>query len=488
MSSIRDRLRRLNRPHAAEGVAEPVDEAERLQELERIIAADTARAAVVAPRTADSAPSSRAAEPVVAPPSRAPSAAAEAEAVGNGASRPSSSRVARASTTADDGPRFVPLDELDPSDNRLRRRKSEPTASRREPIEALPERTTIGKDASFLSLVSSRRFDAWKQRQAGSLDVGEPPAPRSIEYVADREPPSSQARSPLVRTTPRSSDRRGLPRPLSEPSAVAHATAPSVAVDSPPSRVASGPTEARSGPAVHLAQALDGRWICGAHGPCFAAFERVDSASLFGSVRVGEPFDLPASTWHHLGGESLSRLEDLVFLDLETTGTEPSRDLAFVIGVGRASREGFEVEQIAVHHPGEEVAALGALLERLRGVRGVVTFNGQRFDMRFLRTRFARHGLDVAPLELAHFDLYLLARKAWGRQQPRYRLIDLEQNVLGFGRVDDVPGAEAPRRYARYRQSGDISLIVPVFEHNRHDIVAMFPLLGRIASQMASRG
>jgi uncharacterized protein YprB with RNaseH-like and TPR domain len=424
-------------------------------ELERIMAAEVATprtpAPAPAPRPAPSAPAAlRAPEPRVPPPRRAPIR-----------EEPDENTL-----------RVVPFDELEPSDNRLRRRRPAGAArgyseSANTEAPPLPQRTTIGKDASFLSLLSTKRFEAWKGRSADH------PQEHDVERVWEPEV------EPVRRVPPSAAPARSLP-----PAPAAARPAPAVArAATPNSSARTGTTTAGRG---HIAESLPGRWLRGEHGPCFAAFEAVAHNSMFGAVEVGEARGLGAAHFRALdrGGE-LTSLDGAVFLDLETTGTDPTSDIPFVIGLGQPGRDSFDVEQLAVHHPGEELAALGALVQRLKDVQALVTYNGQRFDLRFLRTRFAKYGLDPTPLDRMHFDLYLMARKAWGRTQPRYRLVDLEQNVLGYSRVDDVPGAEAPLRYAQFRRTGDVTPILPIFEHNRHDIVAMFPLLGRIARQMS---
>jgi hypothetical protein len=52
-------------------------------------------------------------------------------------------------------------------------------------------------------------------------------------------------------------------------------------------------------------------------------------------------------------------------------------------------------------------------------------------------------------------------------------LSSLEQSVLGFHRLNDVPGFEIPARYFHFVRTGDASVIEGVLEHNRHDLVSL---------------
>jgi tetratricopeptide (TPR) repeat protein len=56
----------------------------------------------------------------------------------------------------------------------------------------------------------------------------------------------------------------------------------------------------------------------------------------------------------------------------------------------------------------------------------------------------------------------------------------LEHQVLGAGRFDDVPGAEAPARYFQFVRSGDSRLLAGVLEHNRLDLLSLAGLTAQL--------
>ncbi len=57
----------------------------------------------------------------------------------------------------------------------------------------------------------------------------------------------------------------------------------------------------------------------------------------------------------------------------------------------------------------------------------------------------------------------------------------LEQDILGFHRAGDVPGAEIPARYFHYARTGDVRPLERVLEHNRYDLVSLAALASVIA-------
>ena len=87
--------------------------------------------------------------------------------------------------------------------------------------------------------------------------------------------------------------------------------------------------------------------------------------------------------------------QDVVYLDIETTGLSPAYDQLTIVGVS-------DGETYRVFRAG---ADLDALPEYLRRFRVIITFNGAGFDLRFLRAAFPH--LLLPPL---HIDLRRVGR------------------------------------------------------------------------------
>jgi uncharacterized protein len=170
-----------------------------------------------------------------------------------------------------------------------------------------------------------------------------------------------------------------------------------------------------------------------------------------------------------------------LFLDTETTGLSGGTGtVAFLLGLGFFEGDAFVVEQVLVEDLGEELPMLAHLCERLRGREAVVTFNGKSFDFPLLKTRLELAKMEV-PTGFGHVDLLHVARRvhtAWGVARKSMKLGALERDVLGFERVDDVPGSEVSVRYMHYLRGGDEALLRGVIDHNVWDIVSMAALLG----------
>ncbi len=212
-----------------------------------------------------------------------------------------------------------------------------------------------------------------------------------------------------------------------------------------------------------------------------------------GWSRVGD-YTFVRTRWidNPLGSQNLSEhlvpdgfgTGDLVFFDTETTGLSGGAgNFIFLFGLARPRAEGefIECEQIFLSDfPGER-EFLEAVWQRITGKKLFVSYNGKSFDSHVLKTRFILNNLDCG-LE-RQIDLLYWSRRLWKRLLDNCSLGNIEREVLGIHRCDDVSGAEVPGIYFRYLRTGEEGLLPAVFQHNLQDIislVSLFVLLNRI--------
>jgi len=169
----------------------------------------------------------------------------------------------------------------------------------------------------------------------------------------------------------------------------------------------------------------------------------------------------------------------VAWLDTETTGLAGGTGTyVFLVGIAAIEDGEFVLTQYFLRHLSAEAEMLGALRDHLRHFDGLVTFNGARFDLPLLQTRFLlsriRHQFEDAP----HLDVMSLARRLWYRRLGGYSLGLLEERVLRVDRLEDVPGWMIPSLYVQYLSCGDLDLLEPVFAHNAADLLSLVSLHG----------
>jgi uncharacterized protein YprB with RNaseH-like and TPR domain len=200
-----------------------------------------------------------------------------------------------------------------------------------------------------------------------------------------------------------------------------------------------------------------------------------------GSAGIGDLADLPADLFETLSDGSVSSVppEDLAFLDTETTGLAGGTGTcAFLVGVGRITPDGFRVRQFFMRDYAEEASLLAALDLHLKQFRVLVTYNGRTFDQPLLETRYRLNRARPPFARMEHLDLLHGARRLWKLRFESCRLVDLENQVLGFEREGDIPGALIPYIYFEYLRTRHAARLLPVFHHNATDILTLACLAG----------
>lgn len=148
----------------------------------------------------------------------------------------------------------------------------------------------------------------------------------------------------------------------------------------------------------------------------------------------------------------------VAYLDIETTGLSIGRDALTVVGIYDGRRRRSFVR-------GEDLEHVPRAIER---AKLLVTFNGSRFDLPFLRKAFPRLGLDKI-----HFDvLHPLRRLGF---VGGLKAIEAE---LGIRRSEDTAGLhgfDAVRLWRRYERGDDDALDL-LLEYNMEDVVNLEPL------------
>jgi uncharacterized protein YprB with RNaseH-like and TPR domain len=200
------------------------------------------------------------------------------------------------------------------------------------------------------------------------------------------------------------------------------------------------------------------------------------SHRMHGSADIGALVELPSDFLDALGGSEIAAAppERWAFLDTETTGLAGgSGTYAFLIGVGRITPEGFRVRQFFMREYAEERSLLHALKVHLAEFDVLITYNGKSYDQPLLETRF-RITRQAPPFaRMGHLDLLYGARRLWKLRIESCRLIQLEQQILGFYREGDLPGELIPYVYFEYLRSREAGRLVPVFHHNAIDILTL---------------
>jgi len=226
---------------------------------------------------------------------------------------------------------------------------------------------------------------------------------------------------------------------------------------------------------------LSGQEVETAFGRHFETEKLFEGHRRHGSADIGALADLPPNLLDSIseGGVPEAPPEEWAFLDTETTGLAGGTGTcAFLVGVGRITREGFRVRQFFMRDYAEEPSLLDALTRHLAPFRVLITYNGRTFDQPLLETRY-RLNRTLPPFSrMEHLDLLYGARRLWKLRFESCRLVDLENQVLGVERHGDLAGALIPYVYFEYLRTREAARMLPIFHHNATDILTLACLTG----------
>ncbi|MBU0596074.1 ribonuclease H-like domain-containing protein [Candidatus Bipolaricaulota bacterium] len=183
---------------------------------------------------------------------------------------------------------------------------------------------------------------------------------------------------------------------------------------------------------------------------------------------------LPSSSSLFLNLLCLFAPEDLVFFDLETLGLSGSP--VFLGAIGRFENDGFVVRQFLAPTPAEEVAVLERMNAELAAAHALLSFNGKSFDANVLRERCAYYEVPLPEVDV-HVDLLHQARNALRDRVENCQLGTIEREILGIEREADLPSEQVPLYYTLYLETGSASVLLPIINHNRQDLISLAHLV-----------
>ena len=209
--------------------------------------------------------------------------------------------------------------------------------------------------------------------------------------------------------------------------------------------------------------------------------ERLPLTGELGAIALHSLRDKPC-----LPGDAPGDSHRRIYIDTETTGLSGgSGTLAFLVGIAVVGDDAIELSQFLLTRFSAEGALLSALAGRLSADDRLVSYNGKSYDLPLLLTRYRMQGLACSFARLPHTDLLHPVRRLFGKRWRDCRLLSVEQQLLGFSRVDDLPGSEAPAAWFGYMRGGEAGPLIKVVEHNRQDIVSLAVAHSALAQAIA---
>ncbi len=173
----------------------------------------------------------------------------------------------------------------------------------------------------------------------------------------------------------------------------------------------------------------------------------------------------------------------LLFFDIETTGFTAGTSSLYLIGAVSWQKESWLLHQWFAQSPEEEADVLRAFLDFSKSFKQLVHFNGDRFDLPYLKDKCHAFGMEDSLSSLISRDLFRMVR-------PLKTLLKLNalnqrslEEYLGIYRRDPYSGGELIQVYKEYVQYHTEGPLQKLLLHNHDDLQGMLDILPILSYQ-----
>ncbi|MBR1629426.1 MAG: ribonuclease H-like domain-containing protein [Lachnospiraceae bacterium] len=180
--------------------------------------------------------------------------------------------------------------------------------------------------------------------------------------------------------------------------------------------------------------------------------------------------------------------EDMLFTDIETLGFSAEKDPIYLIGTASLKEKSLHITLYLAETPAEEADILSAFLEELGSFYKIITFNGERFDLPFLKKR--AEALGIAPEARQRLDADenatdpLVSIDLLRQIRQNKELLPLShfnqtsiEAFLDVERKDEYDGGKLIPVYRRYAKTQDPKDEDLLLLHNFEDVKGMIRIL-----------
>ncbi len=174
-------------------------------------------------------------------------------------------------------------------------------------------------------------------------------------------------------------------------------------------------------------------------------------------------------------------LEDILFLDIETTGLSPRSTNLYLVGCIYFQEEKWHYIQWLAETYDEELQVLTAFFEFAHPYKFLIHFNGNRFDLPYLLQKAEQYEMPYSFEDKDGIDIY---RRILGYRDiiglPNLKQKTIEE-FLGINRDDPYTGGELISRYHDYVCDKDQSIMEELLLHNADDLKGMLKVVSMLS-------
>lgn len=181
--------------------------------------------------------------------------------------------------------------------------------------------------------------------------------------------------------------------------------------------------------------------------------------------------------------EKIGEKEKLFFFDIETTGFSRKYCNIYLIGCMYYAGDALMYTQWLAENFNDEANVLMAFYKFIKNYDTIIHFNGNSFDIPFVKERGKKYMLDFDFDNYRQVDIYQSVNtlnhilKMENQKQKSF------EQLLGIRRTDPFSGGDLIEVFKHYVESKDERLLLPLLLHNKEDVFHMGNLLSLLSFQ-----
>lgn len=164
-----------------------------------------------------------------------------------------------------------------------------------------------------------------------------------------------------------------------------------------------------------------------------------------------------------------------LYVDIETTGFSRKHDMIYLIGLLYYEKGELVILQYLCEKVSDEYELLYKFNQLVLNFEELIHFNGDSFDLPFIKERMKLYRIRENLSELKSLDFLKLIRpfkKVLGTDNLKLKTME---KLAGYNRVDPFSGGELIQLYDAYKD-GDKKLETTFILHNEEDMVGLYYL------------
>ncbi|MCF0229876.1 MAG: ribonuclease H-like domain-containing protein [Parasporobacterium sp.] len=174
---------------------------------------------------------------------------------------------------------------------------------------------------------------------------------------------------------------------------------------------------------------------------------------------------------------SICPVEKMLLFDIESTGLKKETTQLYLVGCAFFEDDEWNIVQWLTSNASDEETVLGEFLEFASGFDVLVTFNGEGFDIPYIKYKAEYYGIKTDFGSKISLDIYKRAKRA----RKFLKMSSMSQKstelFLGIDRDDLMDGGRLIPVYFDYERSGDVDKERLLLLHNYDDLQGMLKIL-----------